>query len=104
MPVALIDPVTGDISQEVAEHWKKYDFKLYAQEHWEELGPKIDGKIYIWMGDMDHFYLNTATRAFSAYLETTENPKSDAEILFSPMEGHCSKFSHRDVLEKIQKR
>ena len=53
---------------------------------------------------MDHFYLNTATRAFSAYLETKENPKSDAEILFSPMEGHCSKFSHRDVLEKIQKR
>ncbi len=104
LPVALIDPVTGDINQEVAEHWKKYDFKLYAQEHWEELGPKIDGKIYIWMGDMDHFYLNTATRAFSAYLETTENPKSDAEILFSPMEGHCSKFSHRDVLERIHER
>ena len=104
LPVALIDPVTGDISKEVAEHWKKYDFKLYAQKNWEELGPKIDGKIYIWMGDMDHFYLNPATRAFSSYLETTENPKSDAVIEFSPMEGHCSKFSHKVVLEQIQER
>jgi len=104
LPMALADPVTGEIDKEVAEHWKKYDFKLYAQEHWEELGPKIDGKIYIWMGDMDHFYLNTATRAFSEYLETTENPVSNAEIVFSPMEGHCSKFSHRKVLEQIQEK
>jgi len=104
LPVAIVDPITGEIDREVAEHWKKYDFKLYAKENWEELGPKIDGKIYIWMGDMDHFYLNTATRAFSAWLETTENPKSDAEIVFSPMEGHCSKFSHKVVLEQIQKK
>jgi len=104
LPVALVDPITGEIDQEVAEHWKLYDFKLYAEEHWEELGPKIDGKIYIWMGDMDHFYLNTATRAFSEFLGTTENPKSDAEIVFSPLEGHCSKFSHKVVLEQIRER
>jgi hypothetical protein len=104
LPRPLFDPETGVIDPEVAQHWKKYDFKLYAKEHWEELGPKLAGKIYIWMGDMDHFYLNPATRAFAKFLETTENPVSDAEIVFSAMEGHCSKFSHREVLEKIQMR
>ena len=104
LPQPLIDPLTGEIDHEVAEHWKKYDLKLYAQENWEELGPKVQGKIYIWMGDMDHFYLNTATRAFDDFLKSTENPKSDAEIVFSPMQGHCSQYSHKEVLLKMQDR
>ncbi len=84
--------------------YKKYDFKLYAKENWAELGSKIQGKIYIWMGDMDHFYLNTGTRGFDDFLKTTKNPVSDAVIEFSPMEGHCSKYSHKEVLLKIQER
>lgn len=104
LPKPLIDPYTGEIDHEVAEHWKKYDFKLYAQENWTELGPKLQGKIFIWMGDMDDFYLNTGTRAFDDFLKTTKNPKSDAEIVFSPMEGHCWQYSQKDVLLKIQER
>ncbi len=104
LPQPLFDPITGVIDSVVAEHWKKYDFKIHAQKNWQELGPKIQGKIFIWMGDMDNFYLNPATRAFADFLEETENPKSDAEIVFSPMEGHCSEYSHKVVLEKIQQR
>lgn len=104
LPKALFDPITGEIDSIVAEHWKKYDFKIYAQKNWEELGPKLQGKIFIWMGDMDNFYLNPATRAFADYLKETLNPNSDAEIIFSPMEGHCSQYSHKNVLQKIQER
>jgi enterochelin esterase-like enzyme len=104
LPKPLFDPITGDIDSEVAEHWKKYDFKIYTEQNWETLGPKLDGKIYVWMGDMDHFYLNMATRKLSEFLETTENPKSNAVIEFSPMEGHCSRFSDKLVLEQIRKR
>ncbi len=104
LPKALFDPQTGVIDSTVADHWKKYDFKLHVQEHWNELGPKLQDKIYIWMGDMDHFYLNPATRAFADHLEQTSDPKSNAEIIFSPMEGHCSQYSHRTVLEQIQER
>ena len=56
------------------------------------------------MGDMDHFYLNMATRQFSEFLDTTQNPKSDATIEFEPTAGHCSRFNHRRVLEQIQER
>jgi hypothetical protein len=104
LPQALFDPMTGEIDSVVAQHWKKYDFKIYAQENWEELGPKLQGKIFIWMGDMDNFYLNPATRKFADFLTGTLNPNSDAEIIFSPMEGHCSQYSHKSVLQKIQER
>lgn len=104
LPKPLIDPITGIIDSEVAEYWKKYDFKQYVKENWDELGPKLQGKIYIWMGDMDHFYLNTGVRGFNDFIKTTKNPVSDAGIEFSPMEGHCSKYSHKKVLLQIQER
>ena len=104
LPMPLFDPFTGQIDRAVAEHWKKYDFLHYARGHWEDLGPKIKDKIYIWMGDMDQFYLNPATRSFADFLQTTESPGANATVEFSPMEGHCSQYSHRHVLEQIQSR
>jgi S-formylglutathione hydrolase FrmB len=101
LPEPLFDPVSGAINEEVATHWKKYDFKNYATDNWSELGPKVQGKIFIWMGDMDHFYLNMATRTFADFLSSTTAPKSDAIVEFTPMSGHCTEFNHRDVLEKI---
>jgi len=102
LPKPLIHPSTGDIDNEVAEYWKKYDFKLYLEENWNNIGPKLEGKIYVWMGDMDHFYLNESTRVLSDYFETLTNPKSDAEIEFAATEGHCAIYSHRSVLMQIK--
>lgn len=104
LPKPLFHPVTGEIDQSVASYWKKYDFKAYAEKNWKTLGPKIKGKIYVWMGDMDNFYLNMSTRVFADYLKTKENPKSDAVIEFTAMQGHCTQFSNRRVLEQIQER
>ncbi len=104
LPAPLFDPVSGEIDPAVAEHWQKYDFSLYTKENWAELGPKLSGKIYIWMGDMDNFYLNPATRAFDKVLEGLDNPKSDAQIEFAPMQGHCQQYNPRTVLEQMQER
>lgn len=104
LPKPLFDPITGEIDHQVADHWKKYDFKLYTQKNWAELGPKLQGKIYIWMGDMDHFYLNTGTREFDSFLKTTKNPTSDAVIEYSAMDGHCSQYSDKKVILQIQER
>ena len=101
LPVTLFNPETGEIDHEVAEHWKKYDMLLYAKENWAELGPKLQGKVYIWMGDMDHFYLNSATRAFDDFILETENPTSDAQIIFTPMAGHCANYSNKKVLTQM---
>jgi len=104
LPEAIFDPVTGAINKEVAEHWKKYDLLLYTSSNWNELGPKIQGKIHIWMGDMDNFYLNNSMRDFDEFMKNTTGPKSDAQIEFTPMKGHCSNYSHKKVLEEIQQK
>ena len=101
LPAPLFDHLTGEIDPEVAEYWKKYDLKIHLENNWNELGPSLQGKIWIWMGDMDHFLLNPATRALDDYLKSTSDPRSDAEIIFEPMQGHCARFSHREILEMI---
>ncbi len=62
----------------------------------------MQGKINVWMGDMDNYYLNNSMRDFDAYLKTTTQPSSDANIVFEAMKGHCDEYSHRKVLEEIQ--
>jgi len=104
LPKPIFDPSTGEIDHVVAESWKKYDMKIYVKENWATLGPKIQGKIYIWMGDMDHFYLNPATRAFDEFILETENPTSDAQIVFTPMAGHCQNYSHKKVLLQMDEK
>mgnify|MGYP006284869287 CR=1 FL=1 len=104
LPVPMFDPETGIIDKEVAEHWRQYDLTLLVQDNWAELGPKLEGKIYIWMGDMDNFYLNPATRTFDRVIKSMTNPVSDAVIEFEAMAGHCDNFDHRLILEKMHER
>lgn len=104
LPAPLFDPKTGKVDPQVATHWKKYDMKLHLKENWPELGTKLQGKIWIWMGDMDNFYLNLATRAMDDFLKQTTNPKSDAKVVFTPQAGHCDAFDHKEVLMMMAER
>ena len=60
-PVPLWDRVTGAIDPKVAVHWKKYDIGLILRENAKALAPKLKGKIHVYMGDKDTFYLEGAT-------------------------------------------
>lgn len=104
LPKPIFDPITGVIDKDVAENWRKYDLKDYVETNWEMLGPKIQGKIWVWGADMDNFYLNPALRSFEKMLQKTENPKSDAEISFTPMARHCQEYSHKKVLLQIKEK
>ncbi len=104
LPQPLFDYETGVIDHSVAKQWRKYDLLQFAKQNWTELGPKIQDKIFIQTGDMDEFYLNNAVRSFNRFLSQTQSPKSDAKIVFTPMKGHCWEYSHKRVLEQIQKR
>jgi hypothetical protein len=104
LPKPMFDPVTGKIDREVAEYWRKHDLKDYVKNNWETLGPKLQGKIWAWTGDMDNFYLNPALRAFEEMLKTMKNPKSDASINFSPMKGHCTEYDEIKVIQQIEEK
>ena len=108
MPMALFDARNGTIYKDVAEHWKKYDLRLYLANNWSAIGKKLQGKLHIWMGTNDSYYLNNAMELLSNFLVGTTNPKSDAIITFECGEGHAcaSDISlinmMRQMVEKIQ--
>lgn len=104
LPAPVFHPTTGVIDHTIAQQWEKYDLLKMVSANWAELGPKVQGKIYVWMGDMDNYYLNNAMRDFDAFLKKTSSPASDALIEFEAMKGHCDDYSHMVVLEKIGSR
>ena len=89
LPAAIWDPETGEINKEVAEAWKKFDLRLYTEQNWAELGPKLAGKLHIWMGDMDNFYLNNAMYLYEDMLKARSEPESDAIFDWKRGVGHC---------------
>ena len=101
LPTLMFDPVTGKIDHTIAKQWEKYDLKKILERNWSVLGPKLQGKIWIWTGDMDGLYSNVATRFLKMYLDKTENPKSDAKISFTPMAGHCQEWSDKAVIKMV---
>jgi S-formylglutathione hydrolase FrmB len=101
LPSFMFDPITGKIDHSIAKQWEKYDLKKVLEKNWKILGPKLQGKIWIWMGDMDGLYSNVATRFLQKFIDKTENPKSDAKISFTAMAGHGQEWSDKAVLSLI---
>lgn len=103
-PVAAFHLITGEINTTAVKHWENYDLLKILQANWSTLGPKLQGKIWVWMGDMDEFYLNNAMREMDKFLKSTTNPKSDAIVNFEATKGHCEEFDQRWVLEMMQEK
>jgi hypothetical protein len=89
-PARIWDKVTGDIDPEVAEYWREnYDLVHILQRDWGTLGPKLQGKLNIYVGDMDNYYLNNAVYLAEDFLESTTDPYYDGEIDYGDRAEHC---------------
>ncbi|MFH1940980.1 MAG: hypothetical protein ABIL68_02655 [bacterium] len=73
-PKDIWDKLTGEIDSDVAEVMKQYDLTLYLKENWSSLGPKLVGKLHIFCGDMDNYYLNEAVYELEEFLKSTKDP------------------------------
>ena len=83
----LWDPRSGRIDPKVAETWQRYDLRLQLERNWATLGPKLHGKIHIWVGEADEYFLNNAVHLLDDFLRKTD-PPAEAEIRFGPGKGH----------------
>ena len=89
-PVRLWDKYTGDINVEVAEYWKEnYDLRYILERDWDKLGEKLQGKINLYCGDMDNYYLNNAVYLMEDFLEKTTDPYYGGEVEYGNMAEHC---------------
>jgi hypothetical protein len=84
------DKRTGVIDKSVVQYWKEnYDILYYLQRNWPTVGPKLVDKLHVYVGNMDNFHLDRATRELEAWMKTTENPHYAGYFLYGDQKGHC---------------
>ena len=89
-PRRIFDKRTGVIDRSVAEAWKSYDLVHILRRDWSRgLGKKLEGKIHIYVGDMDNFYLNNAVYLAQEFLDGTTDPPYGGEIAYGDRAEHC---------------
>ena len=89
-PQRLWDKYSGQINPQVAQYWKEhYDLRYILERDWQSIGPKLEGKIHIYCGDMDNYYLNNAVYLMEKFLESTENPYYAGEVTYGDRAEHC---------------
>ncbi|MCA9005107.1 MAG: hypothetical protein KDA70_07510 [Planctomycetaceae bacterium] len=97
-PLMLYDWETGAINAEVAEAWKAYDIRLILESNWKQLAPELAGKIHVFMGDQDTFYLNGATELLK---QTLEKLDADAVVEIHQGKDHSSLLT-RELMLRIR--
>ncbi|MFA5909751.1 MAG: alpha/beta hydrolase-fold protein [Vicinamibacterales bacterium] len=90
-PARIFDKRTGVIDKKVAEYWREnFDLVHILKRDWNKgLGKKLEGKLNIYVGDMDNYYLNNAVYLAEQFLETTTDPYYDGEVKYGDRAEHC---------------
>ncbi|MSR03455.1 MAG: enterochelin esterase-like enzyme [Gemmatimonadetes bacterium] len=87
-PKPLFDRVTGTIDKSVAAYWRDngYDLNHYLKQNWSRIGKDLNGKITVWVGDMDNYFLNLGVYKME---ETFKALKGQATFQYGrPMKPH----------------
>lgn len=95
-PRKLWDRTTGAIDAAVATSWECYDIRLVLERHWKTLAPQLAGKLHVWTGSADTFYLDGAVRRLK---ESLARLGSDAVIEIFPGRDH--KLRDKAVRDRI---
>jgi hypothetical protein len=94
-PKPIWDKLTGEIDRAVASYWREhYDLVHIMERDWKTLGPKLRGKVHIYVGDMDNYYLNNAVYLAEAFLEGTKDPYYGGDIDYGDRAEHCWNGDH----------
>jgi hypothetical protein len=88
-PKRIWDKRTGVIDKAVAAHWREnYDLRHILERDWKKLAPDLQGKLHIYTGDMDNFYLNNAVYLMEDFLKKAD-PPYQGEVKYGDRAEHC---------------
>jgi hypothetical protein len=89
-PAQIFNKETGEIDPKVAAYWKEhYDISDILQRNWPTLGPKLRGKLRIYVGSADNYMLNNAVYLIEDFLKSTTNPPYEGEVKYGDRAEHC---------------
>jgi hypothetical protein len=89
-PKPIFDKQTGVIDRSVAAYWKEhYDLSAILQRDWATLGPKLKGKLRVYVGSADTYFLNNAVYYLEDVLKATKDPYYEGEVKYGERAEHC---------------
>jgi len=93
-PKPIFDKQSGVIDHNTAEYWREhYDLDAILQRDWNSLGPKLRGKLHIYVGSDDTYFLNNAVYLMEDFLKQTGKPGQgvpyEGEVRYGPRAEHC---------------
>lgn len=88
-PKPIFNKETGEIDHEVAAYWKEhYDLRNILERDWPTLGPKLRGKLHIYCGSADNYFLNNAVYLLEDFFKTAK-PPYEGEVKYGDRAEHC---------------
>jgi hypothetical protein len=88
-PKPIFDKVSGDIDPTVAAYWRDhYDLSNIIARDWATLAPKLKGKIHLYVGNGDNYYLTDSVYFAQERLESLE-PKYEGTVVYGDRAEHC---------------
>jgi hypothetical protein len=89
-PKPIFDKETGQVDGSVAAYWKEhFDLSAILQREWATRGPTLQGKLHVYVGSADTYFLNNAVYYLEDFLKSTKNPSYDGEVKYGERAEHC---------------
>jgi enterochelin esterase-like enzyme len=94
-PKRIFDKATGAIDTSVAAYWREnFDLTHIIKRDWPKIGNSLKGKMHIYVGDMDSYYLNDAVYTAEDMLKKLDNPNCNCEVDYGDRAEHCWNGDH----------
>lgn len=107
-PRPIWDRLTGKIDREVALYMRDngYDLRYNLEKNWSKIGNDLVGKIHVYCGDMDNYYLNLAVYQMEEFLNAADSPKAEAVFEYGrPMKPHgWQPFTNAELVRMMAER
>jgi hypothetical protein len=88
-PQPIFDKRTGDIDPNVAAYWREhFDLSYVIARDWARLAPKLQGKIHLYVGNGDNYYLTDSVYFAQERLESL-TPPYGGTVAYGDRAEHC---------------
>jgi enterochelin esterase-like enzyme len=93
-PAPMFDRTTGDVDRAVIAYWREhYDLAQILKSRWAQQGRYLKGKIHVYVGTADTFYLDGAAHKLDALLKELG---ADADFTFREGRGHFDLYADKE--------
>ncbi|KAF1845014.1 uncharacterized protein K460DRAFT_365928 [Cucurbitaria berberidis CBS 394.84] len=102
-PLEPWDKVTGEIYPEAVEFWKPMDLSNYIVSNWNNsrnLGKTLAGRIYVYVGSWDNYYLNEGVQEFQKRTDAVGGA-GWANITILPEKRHGGNYQDREIWDYL---